>query len=105
MKADTLVKPRFTLGTVIMWISFLLPFLFLPVHLSPVEIYYLFYAVGGLLGLGFLIYCWEDHRAKKPFPWVILVYVFVMLCAYGVVSPVLMSAAHVQAQVSATRPN
>ena len=90
-----------------MWISFLLPFVFLPMHLSAKEIYHFFNATGGLLIFGFLIYCIEDQRAKRPFSWGMLLYVLLMLFAYGVISPVMMSAAHVSdhsVEIIANRP-
>ena len=101
------LKFRLSLGSVVMWISFLLPFVFLSLGLGASEIYYFFYATGGLLILGFLVYCWEDHRAKRPFSKGTLLYVVLMLFVYGVISPVTMSAAHVSyksVEIGADRP-
>jgi peptidoglycan/LPS O-acetylase OafA/YrhL len=78
-----------------MWISFILPLVFLSLHLGAAEIYYLFYTTAAILVVGFLVYCWEDHRNKKPFSWGMLLYTLMMLFVYGVISPVMMSAAHV----------
>ena len=108
MAQETKLKFRFTLGSAIMWISFFLPFVFLSLGLGAAEIYYLFYATGGLLIVGFLVYCWEDRQAKRPFSKGILTYVIIMLFAYAVVSPVMMSAAHVEhkmPEIMAERPD
>jgi hypothetical protein len=107
MAEETQIKLRFTLGSAIMWISFLLPFVFLALHLGASEIYYGFYTTGGLLIVGFLVYLWEDRKAKRPFAKGMLLYVVMMLVAYAIVSPVFMSAAHVSyhsVEISADRP-
>ena len=84
-----------------MWISFLLPFVFLSLHVGATGIYYGFSATGILLLLGFIVYCWEDHRAKRPFPWGMLIYFFMMAIVYTIISPVLMSAAYAAVPVEA----
>ena len=93
MNNETQIKFRFTLGSVIMWISFLLPFMTFFDRFSGREIQVIFWAATFLLILGFSVYSWEDHRAKKRFSWGMLIYLFMMLFFYAVATPVFMSAA------------
>ncbi len=89
------IKPRFTLGSVIMWISFILPFVFIPQGIRAPVIYSLFYGTAALLVLGFLIYCWEDFRAGRKFSGGVLFYVCLMLLVYSLISPIVAAAAPV----------
>jgi hypothetical protein len=84
---------RFTLGSVIMWISFLLPFVFIPQGIRAPGLYYFFYGTGGLLILGFSIYCLEDYRAGRKFSSGMLIYVCMMLFVFAVISPIIAAAA------------
>ncbi len=96
---ETDLKFRFTLGSAILWISFLLPFVFLTLHVGATGVYYGFSATGILLLLGFIVYCWEDFRAKRPFSWGMLIYFFMMAFLYTVISPLLMASSGAEIRI------
>ena len=82
------LKFRFTLGSAIMWVSFLPPVVVLLARLHyPSMIYPCFYAAEILLVLGFLIYCWEEYRENPSFSKETLACVITMIILYLIIAP------------------
>lgn len=84
---------KFTVGSVLLWLSFLLPIVLINVAHSVDQMQAAFCVPGVLLVLGFFVSCWQDYKAKAPFSVGRLIYVITMLIILVIVMPVFMSAA------------
>ncbi len=105
MAEETRLRFRCTLGSVIMWISFLPPIVVLLArpHYSSV-IYSCFDAAEILLILGFLVYCWEEYREKRPFSKETLVCVTVVIILYLIIAPAFVSTPSLNTHRLTERP-
>jgi hypothetical protein len=67
MAQEKNLKFRFTLGSVIMWLSLPLPFVTFQFREFARKEYLVFELTAMVLVIGYLVFCWEDFRAKRPF--------------------------------------
>ena len=87
MVQRTKLKFRFTLGSVIMWLSIPLPLVLFQFREFARKGNFVFIMAALVLMMGYLVFCWEDVRDKRPFSREMLAIVVMALILCLILAP------------------